>query len=45
MFAGSGGTISTMFIYAWRTPCFTGGDLRRLRACSIAMGKAHLLLE
>ena len=31
--------------YAWRTSWLSGADLGRLRECSIAMGKAHLLLE
>ena len=34
-----------MCIYAWRTSWLSGADLGRLRECSIAMGKAHLLLE
>ena len=34
-----------MCIYAWRTSWLSGADLRRLHDCSIAMGKAHLLLE
>ena len=33
-----------MCIYAWRTSWLSGADLGRLRDCSIAMGKAHLLL-
>ena len=34
-----------MCVYAWRTSWLSGADLGRLRECSIAMGKAHLLLE
>ena len=34
-----------MCIYAWRTSWLFGAGLGRLRECSIAMGKAHLLLE
>ena len=34
-----------MCIYAWRTSWLSGADLGRLRECSIAMGKARLLLE
>ena len=34
-----------MCIYAWRTSWLSAADLGRLRDCSIAMGKAHLLLE
>ena len=34
-----------MCIYAWRTSWLSGADLGRLRECSIAVGKAHLLLE
>ena len=34
-----------MCIYAWRTSWLSGIDLGRLRECTIAMGKAHLLLE
>ena len=34
-----------MCIYALRTCWLSGADLGRLRECSIAMGKAHLLLE
>ena len=32
-----------MCIYEWRTSWLSGADLGRLRDCSIAMGKAHLL--
>ena len=32
-------------IYAWCTSWLSGADLGRLRECSIAMGKGHLLLE
>ena len=34
-----------MCIYAWRTSWLSGAHLTRLRDCSMAMGKAHLLLE
>ena len=34
-----------MCIYAWRTSWLSGADLRKLHDCSIAMRKAHLLLE
>ena len=34
-----------MCLYAWRTSWLFGADLERLRECSIAMCKAHLLLE
>ena len=33
-----------MCIYAWRTCWLSGADLGMLRECSIAIGKAHLLL-
>ena len=34
-----------MFVYAWQTGSLSGGDVGRLRECSIRMGKAHLVLQ
>ena len=31
--------------YAWQTGWLSGGDVGRLRECSIRMGKAHLVLQ
>ena len=36
---------SAMCLFAWQTWWFTGGDLKRLREYSIAMGEAHLQLQ
>ena len=33
-----------MCVYAWQTGWLSGGDVGRLRECSIRMGKAHLVL-
>ena len=35
--------VAKMSVYAWETCCLFGGDVGRLRACSIRMGKAHLV--
>ena len=32
-------------VYAWQTGWLSGGDVGRLRECSIRMGKAHLVLQ
>ena len=34
-----------MCVYAWQTGWLSGGDVGRLRECSIRMGKAHLPLQ
>ena len=37
-------TFSAMYVFAWQTRWFTGGDLKRLREYSVAMGQAHIQL-
>ena len=34
-----------MCVYAWQTDWLFGGQVQRLRECSIRMGKAHLVLQ
>ena len=34
-----------MCVYAWQTEWLSGGDVGRLRECSIRMGKAHLVVQ
>ena len=36
---------SAMCVFAWQARWFTGGDLKRLREFSIAMGEAHSQLQ
>ena len=36
---------SKMCAYAWQTDWLSGGEVGRLRECSIRMGKAHLVLQ